>query len=544
MPTYLATPQLASPNTGLGLPGQKSGARTVANHTTMLRQRREMLEQDNTLYPPASLPTSNADFGAMGEHFRTGQSATLNPAHLLTENVEAVSESDTLNLAPAESQSLNPMDTACKELHKSLTPDQQKRLRLIIEGLQAAFARPAGQNMSMAPEPSSIGKKADREQEEKTYKCLDRVTEKHVERPCGKSFDKKSELNKHRNRHLRRYGCTFDHCYKRFGTKWEWKRHEHNQHVQLESWRCRQSISASDKPCADLFHDKNDFRAHIQQQHRVVDADAVILEIEACHLAKKWLGSFWCGFCSTIVKSNASFGKDMYRERNEHVSKHIDGEDGTGLKRNMWDWIELAGKGKTKKKMKRRDQQGSLKLDPNQVPDVSHDEDDDTSSGDEQESPIEPEASSLRSQPQRPNVSVALTEPEPAIGIPEQHRRKSSATTPTLRVTSPAGEISAPGTDERHRSVRQRGRTKPTHDAFLHQQSKVCCQCYTQTSVRLGLSRCRNCPHHYCPSCGLQGPQQHAIRQAQQQTQPAYADNSYANTINDMELDEMFQDYD
>jgi len=39
-------------------------------------------------------------------------------------------------------------------------------------------------------------------------------------------------------------------------TKWEWKRHKHIQHVQLESWHCRQKTRGSTHYCAHHFEEK------------------------------------------------------------------------------------------------------------------------------------------------------------------------------------------------------------------------------------------------------------------------------------------------
>jgi hypothetical protein len=46
-------------------------------------------------------------------------------------------------------------------------------------------------------------------------------------------------FRKHMKRHQKPYACTrVPGCDKRFGSKSDWKRHENDQHIQLQFWRC------------------------------------------------------------------------------------------------------------------------------------------------------------------------------------------------------------------------------------------------------------------------------------------------------------------
>jgi len=225
---------------------------------------------------------------------------------------------------------------------------------------------------SVASKSSSKGKKAD---DQKILRCGVEVKDQNGEaRLCLKPFDKKSELKKHEKRHLRIYGCTFDRCYKRFGTKWEWKRHEHRQHSQSELWRC-QALLEGGRTCAQIFHDDIGIKKHLGQQHRhneeSVDHEDIEKFAERCRLAKKWLGPYWCGFCKEIVQQSPTvpYGADMVKERDIHVSSHIDHEEHV-----MDQWVELQGGGKTKGQMQNPDDSDS---DCEMIAEEEEDEDED-----------------------------------------------------------------------------------------------------------------------------------------------------------------------
>ncbi|KAK5941479.1 hypothetical protein PMZ80_006758 [Knufia obscura] len=534
VPFYVAPIQLLSPNTGLGFRGQKSGARTIANHATTARQRHEIQEQDRMPVQRTFLPSSDADFDAMGEHLEGGGNlANLDPGSLTASNLEAASRNATLDLEPAEGQGINIMDAACADIHNSLAPDQQERFKAIIRTLQTASSNVTGQNKSVTSKKSTNGKNADREQTEKRYLCSEPIDDKGVSKVCGKTFDKQSELNKHRARHLKKYGCTFDHCYKRFGTKWEWKRHEHHQHVQPDSWRCDQT--SGDKACQQLFGRKDAFVDHLKAQHKVTN-ERIDSVVKARHLSKKWLGSWWCGFCQEIIQSKADFGPGMDKERNDHVADHIDGK--ILPKRDIRDWIELAGEGKTKQRMKKLDQEGSLKPDPKKGSSHAYDEGGYSSSEDEDDTMTELEESSSRRQPERLDTALTYAQREsPGASSAERRRRSSAATTPpTLQLTSPDGEVLTPSTQHQDRRSRQ---VPSSTDLRASNAQRQCCQCSFRTSMRLTTDRCPTCPHRYCQSCGSTVPRQLQQQQVQQQhvqqVQPDFT-NDNEDFIDEMEL--------
>ncbi|KAK5086011.1 hypothetical protein LTR70_007629 [Exophiala xenobiotica] len=441
---FLAPSQYLSHSTGFGMPGHRSTARTVAAPET-IRQQLEMLQQDNATPQPAFVKASSADFASMGGALgESAQSTTLNSANLAASGHGAVDVALDLGFQDAQGQGID-LKNVAKTFGDSLPAGYRERFQSIIQMLQVMSPEPTDRSKSVSSKPSSKGKRVNREQTEKNsnIRCEERVVEKGVERCCNKTFERNSELNKHKNRHLRR----------RFGTKWEWKRHEHNQHVQLDVWRCHRSSCV--KACQQLFASKQAFVEHLETQRNATDTDLEV-EAKASHVSKRWLGSWWCGFCERVIESTASFGADMDKERNDHVSDHIDGKSPPKI--DMLDWFELAGEGKTKRQVKKNDQEGSLR---NATKDLNDDKDRaeslqqipgdgyDSSSEDEQESQTELDETISRPRPVPPNDNMTRAERvSMSIEIPQQ-RRSSSATAPQLHLVSPSGEVSAPSVDER-----------------------------------------------------------------------------------------------
>ena len=540
---FLAPSQYLPHSTGFGMPGHRSTARTVAAPET-IRQQLEMLQQDKATPQPAFVKASSADFASMGGALgESAQLTTLNPANLAASGYGAVDVALDLGLQDAQGQGID-LKNVAKTFGDSLPAGYRERFQSIIQMLQGMSPEPTDRSKSVSSKPSSKGKRVDREQTEKysNIRCEERVVEKGVERCCNKTFERNSELNKHKNRHLRRYGCTFDHCYRRFGTKWEWKRHEHNQHVQLDVWRCHRSSCV--KACQQLFASKQAFMEHLETQRNFTDTDLEV-EANASHVSKRWLGSWWCGFCQRVIESTASFGADMDKERNDHVSDHIDGK--SPPKSDMLDWLELAGEGKTKRQVKKNDQEGSLR---NATKDLNDDKDRaeslqqipddgyDSSSEDEQESQIELDETTSGPRPVPPNDNMTRAERgSMSITIPQQ-RRHSSAMAPQLHLVSPSGEVSAPSVDERGHDFPHHAWPAVHQKNYVQQPTQVCCQCLNRITIRLAGSLCPNCHHHYCLDCPRTVPQhRHQYQQTQetqQQMPQNFTDDYYPG---DMELD-------
>lgn len=118
-------------------------------------------------------------------------------------------------------------------------------------------------------------------------------------------------------RHEKPFGCTFDGCLGKYGSKNDWKRHEQSQHFQCEAWTCRLTPSGSLVPCAHLYYEEAKFRSHLRKAHaQVKDVDAQVQEGKIGH---NGMESFWCGFCRKVIKCESK-GWD---ERFNHVGDHF-----------------------------------------------------------------------------------------------------------------------------------------------------------------------------------------------------------------------------
>lgn len=142
------------------------------------------------------------------------------------------------------------------------------------------------------------------------------------------------DLNKHRKRHDRPYGCTYPRCYKKFGAKSDWKRHENSQHFQQEAFRCNHLVQVG-KKCGQHFHRATQFQSHLEHEHKVTSKDKVQAAINSCRIGKNCQGQYWCGFCCEIktLKAKRNYAWD---ERFDHIALHF--ERGN-LKKCIDDWV-------------------------------------------------------------------------------------------------------------------------------------------------------------------------------------------------------------
>ncbi|KAK9782522.1 hypothetical protein AB5N19_09100 [Seiridium cardinale] len=153
---------------------------------------------------------------------------------------------------------------------------------------------------------------------------------------CNKGFSRRCELKKHMKRHEKPYGCTYEGCNKRFGSKNDWKRHENSQHFLLEVWKC--DFRATDKPaqvCGKVSHRRETFRQHLVNNHQLT-ADTAEKKLEECRVGRNCEANFWCGFCEEIIKIKRK-GVDAWTERYNHIDDHLAGRNGL-LKKLMDDW--------------------------------------------------------------------------------------------------------------------------------------------------------------------------------------------------------------
>ncbi|KAK8083571.1 hypothetical protein PG996_002352 [Apiospora saccharicola] len=158
-----------------------------------------------------------------------------------------------------------------------------------------------------------------------------------TESGCDKKFMRPCELKKHLKRHSKPYGCTFQNCSKRFGSKNDWKRHENSQHFLHEAWRCdmQRSNSRSPEVCGKLSHRRETFKEHLSKVHSL-QGDELEIKLEHCRVGRNCEARFWCGFCENIIEIERK-GLGAFTERFNHIDDHFSGRDGLPRKQ-IDDW--------------------------------------------------------------------------------------------------------------------------------------------------------------------------------------------------------------
>lgn len=158
-----------------------------------------------------------------------------------------------------------------------------------------------------------------------------------------KEWKLRSEIKKHMKRHSKPYGCTFDKCYRQFGSKSDWVRHETKRHSQQESWRCvlnNPRIAPGVQPCRKLFWSKQHFAAHLGDVHKLTkdnEPEEFTLQLTKQHINANFQPQYWCGFHKSIIRL-AKKGKEGIHERYNHIDHHLTSE---GL--FMDDWVPAHG---------------------------------------------------------------------------------------------------------------------------------------------------------------------------------------------------------
>jgi hypothetical protein len=155
----------------------------------------------------------------------------------------------------------------------------------------------------------------------------------------GQWWNLRSEIENHMKRHTEPYGCTFDHCCRRFGSKSDWRRHEVQYHFQQLCWRCdlANPSSTSAESCWETFRSKELFIAHLENVHQMLDARKVTGNLIALHHNANVQPRYWCGFCKSI-RLTRNKGKGTHPERYDHIAEHITSEG-----RCFDDWISQEG---------------------------------------------------------------------------------------------------------------------------------------------------------------------------------------------------------
>ncbi|GAD92671.1 predicted protein [Paecilomyces variotii No. 5] len=202
----------------------------------------------------------------------------------------------------------------------------QKILSAALEHLGSRSPDTAGTDGGISENPSAVSNAAAAD-DEKPYKCglchrrtrlSCELTFVHVVTQSNILLSDYSAYRKHMKRHDRPYGCTFPKCYKKFGSKADWKRHENSQHFHLQSWRCTlPDVNDRTLECARLFYRQETFAQHITTQHSIKDEEVKPLLLRN-RLGRNGQSQFWCGFCRKILPLKQQ-GLEAWNERFNHI---------------------------------------------------------------------------------------------------------------------------------------------------------------------------------------------------------------------------------
>lgn len=141
-------------------------------------------------------------------------------------------------------------------------------------------------------------------------------------------------------RHEKPYGCTYQACKKRFGSKNDWKRHENSQHYQLELWKCNEKSTVDvNEVCCRTFNRREQFKTHLSKDHHIEDPHMIDDKLEKCLDGRNYGIRFWCGFCRTMVKLEGT-GTKAWQGRFNHVDDHFSGQKGPKMDISQWESLD------------------------------------------------------------------------------------------------------------------------------------------------------------------------------------------------------------
>lgn len=393
---------------------RRGGAFTAPpNADTFSRQKREMEEQDQAdgQFSNSYAKPSLEDLSYFGQGVVQEIPVTVGPS-------SDPSEQPTIDLDASIDNTKKSLEEL-KTFFAALSPEARKLFRSSSSETLARLMgktdpnnEPNNLENDRTRSVSKLTSKKPKADDKKTLKCDFPLQPKGDKSGawirCNAPFSSSVELRKHKKRHDKRFGCTFDNCYSKFGTKWEWKRHEHSKHFQMEAWRC--CYTNGNQTCHELFDKKIDFKQHLAHHFGRADKALIDKEVLKGHLARKWLGSFWCGHCRSVQMSNAEYGRNMDEERIDHIGEHVL----KGYK--SLDWVELGGKGKTKGQMQKEEEERTQKLQtesetsaqssPSEA--AGEDEDQDNGDIDRQPEPTSPSDTDSADLPDQPPAKPPL----------------------------------------------------------------------------------------------------------------------------------------
>ncbi|KAJ9297627.1 hypothetical protein DTO271G3_4402 [Paecilomyces variotii] len=356
---------------------------------------------------------------------------------------------------------------------------------------------------------------------------------------CGKTTRLRCELKKHMKRHERPYGCTFPKCYKEFGSKADWKRHENSQHFHLQSWRCTlPDISDQTLECARLFYRQETYVQHLTSLHSIKDDEVKLLLLKN-RLGRNGQSQFWCGFCRKIIPLEQQ-GLEAWNERFNHIDiEHFKTGERIGS------WVSPTGRltkdqeKEAEKQEKARNIEGTNEIsendsssssgsnsDPDDVPEESSSShptttrktrdraSDDTYSHNEGEAIVTQKANNSS---KTPHLQVEQAHNH-------NHKKRKSASVsdanPSSNSTVPKAPRQGPTTSSAHAAQLKKLRTERQEAAsslFYTKYSRseqpdtdirICCQCHQGPCVYEVNDRCVTCSHVFCSVCHSQSLQE------------------------------------
>jgi hypothetical protein len=308
-----------------------------------------------------------------------------------------------------------------------------------------------------------------------------RLTYGCPESGCTKSYPRPCDLKKHLKRHHRPYGCTFGKCYERFGSKYDWKRHENSQHFQQECWKCSLCSSSAGRKgkgpilssSAQIFYRRNLFVTHMQKHS--ISPDTIKEHLRKQRIGRNCQTRFWCGFCGKILALQKK-GLEGADERFNHIDTHF--KEGCDIST----WVDMDGS--VEKGQQQGVNQGEEEEDPDDVLGADGIDCGKSVGGADDEDIAADESFEVG-----PGVDIGGNVHTAQAG---QKRRRSS-------------DLGRSSSSTESRPT-QRRRTVLTEDGSPSTTLVHCHNCGNGPSVLKHNEQCATCSHMFCPLCSYTQP--------------------------------------
>ncbi|KAF7191163.1 Transcriptional regulator CRZ1, partial [Pseudocercospora fuligena] len=152
---------------------------------------------------------------------------------------------------------------------------------------------------------------------------------------CGKVKHRDCDLKKHMKRHTRPYGCTFPNCFRKFGSRNDWKRHESGQHFLEEQWKCGFPVQDGSTICNRRpWFSKAQMLRHLRgPEHHISNRADLERICDESHLGPEGRVHFWCGFCKRLIVQ-PEYTPNAWENRFKHIADHFEVD-----KWNIDDWM-------------------------------------------------------------------------------------------------------------------------------------------------------------------------------------------------------------